>query len=333
MKKLWLLTMVFILISGSGISNAADWPERPITIVVFSSAGGGTDTTNRALAAAMEKFIGKPIKVVNMTGGGGGVAADYVWKQPHDGHYWLGASETLLSMSVMGAHPSTTKDWEYFVCMGAPGPISVKDDSPFKTFEDLQKAVKEKPGTIKIASSTSSSIWSIKMGVVRKYAGFEYKPMPFNGSGPSQVAVLTGEVDACHTSIGEQAELIRAGKLRPLIMVENVPTTFTGVGTIRPITDFYPQLKPYFPLPQWLGFMLPKDTPKPVLAKITEAYKKALETETIKKLAETTSSNPYGKSGEEAKTMVQGLEKVATWLLFELGVANKSPAEFNIPKP
>lgn len=333
MKKLWLFILIFILMSGFGISNAAEWPERPITIVVFSAAGGGTDVTNRALAAAMEKFIGKPIKVVNMTGGMGGVAADYVWKQQHDGYYWLGASETLLSMSVMGAHPSTTKDWEYFVCMGAPGPISVKDDSPFKTFEDLQKAVKEKPGTIKIASSTSSSIWSIKMGVVRKYAGFEYKPMPFNGSGPSQVAVLTGEVDACHTSIGEQAELIRAGKLRPLIMVDNVPTTFTGVGTIRPITDFYPQLKPYFPLPQWLGFMLPKDTPKPVLAKITDAYKKALETETIKKLAETTNSNIYGKDGEGAKVMVQGLEKVATWLLFELGVASKSPAEFNIPKP
>ncbi|MGQ9777353.1 MAG: hypothetical protein ACUVQ9_09090 [Thermodesulfobacteriota bacterium] len=121
--------------------------------------------------------------------------------------------------------------------------------------------------------------------------------------------------------------------MRPLIMVENVPTTFPGIGTIRPITDFYPQLKPYFPLPQWLGFMLPKDTPKPTLEKITNAYKKALETETIKKLAETTSSTLYGKSGHEAKEMVGNLEKVSTWLLFELGVAKKSPAEFNIPKP
>jgi tripartite-type tricarboxylate transporter receptor subunit TctC len=333
MRKLWLFISIFILMIGFTISNAAEWPERPITNVVFSSPGGGTDTTNRALAAAMEKFIGKPIKVVNMTGGGGGIAADYVWKQPHDGYYWLGASETLLSMCVMGAHFTTTNDWDYFVCMGAPGPISVKADSPFKTFEDLQKAVREKPGEIKIASSTSSSIWSIKMGVVRKYAGFEYKPMPFNGSGPSQVAVLTGEVDACHTSIGEQAELIRAGKLKPLIMVDSVPANFPGVGTIRPITNFYPQLKPYFPLPQWLGFMLPKDTPKPILEKITDAYKKALETETVRKLAETTSSTLYGKSGKDAKEMVGNLEKVSTWLLFELGVAKKSPAEFNIPKP
>ncbi|MGQ9777355.1 MAG: hypothetical protein ACUVQ9_09100 [Thermodesulfobacteriota bacterium] len=141
MKKLWLLIPIFILMSGIRISISAEWPERPITNVVFSSPGGGTDTINRALAAAMEKFIGKPIKVVNMTGGGGGIAADYVWKQPHDGYYWLGASETLLSMCVMGAHFTTTKDWEYFVCMGAPGPISVKADSPFKTFEDLLKAV------------------------------------------------------------------------------------------------------------------------------------------------------------------------------------------------
>jgi len=334
MKKLLIFGVISIFMGAFNIATAtAAWPERDITIVCFASPGGGTDTSNRVLAAALEPILKNPVKVVNMTGGLGGKATHFVWSARRDGYTWLGASESLLVLPTMGAFHTTTKDWEYFIFSGAPGPISVPEGSPYKTFEDLVKAVKAKPGEIKFSCSSAGSIWRIKLEVLKKYAGFDYKFIPFDGSAPSQVAAVAGEVDAVHTSIGEQTEMIRAGKLRPLVMIDPKPYDFPGYGKIPAITEFFPQLAKYLPLHQWLGVMLPKDLPKPILEKITEAYKEALNSKTVKDYAKTTNSTIYGLYGEEAKKMAEVEESVTNWFLFELGIGKKDPSTFGIPKP
>lgn len=334
MKKFLFLCLIGVLIVGFGVSiAAAEWPERPITIVCFASPGGGTDTSNRALAAALEPILGVSVKVINMTGGLGGTATNHVWNAPRDGYTWLGASESLLVLPVMGAFHTTTKDWEYFIFSGAPGPISVPSGSSYTTFEDLLKAVRENPNKVKFSCSGAGSIWRLKMEVVKKFGNFPYKFISYDGSAPSMVAAVSGEVDAVHTSISEQTSFIQAGKLKPLVMITKEPYNFPGVGKIPPITDYIPEVGKYLPLRQWLGIMLPSGLPQQILEKITDAYRQALTTERVKNYAQTTNSTIFGLYGPEAKKLAVVEESVTNWFLYDLGIGKKNPADFGIPKP
>lgn len=333
MKKVFILTIALALFLGSGTVLAKDFPKRPIEISCFASAGGGTDTTDRAIAKAMEPYLGITINVVNRTGGAGGVAMNAVWSKPHDGHYWGGFSESILPAPVMGGHHTSAKDWVYYMVGGAPGVVSVRPDSKFKTLDQLVKAAKADPGNIKASASTAGGIWHTKLIALMNGAGIKFNFIPFNGSHPSQVAAMTGEVEVVLTSISEQAELVKAKKLVPLAMVELRPYTFPGVGKIAAAVDKYPDVAKLLPLDQWLGFALPADVPKNVIKKVDDAFAKAMKTDAIKDLAKNRNMTLYGYYGKKAEGVARKMESVWTWTLFDLGIAKKSPEGFGIPKP
>jgi tripartite-type tricarboxylate transporter receptor subunit TctC len=333
MKKFLMFTVAFVFLFGSASVFAKEWPARPIEISCFASAGGGTDTTDRAIAKAMEPHLGVKINVVNRTGGAGGVAANAVWTKPHDGYYWGGFSESILPMPVMGGHHTSAKDWIYYMVGGAPGVISVPAGSKYKSLDDLVNAVKAAPGQIKASASASGCIWHTKLIALQNGAGINFNFVPFNGSHPSQVAAMTGEVDTVLTSISEQAELIKAKKLVPLAMIELKPYDFPGTGTIPAAVEAYPDVAKLLPLDQWLGFALPADVPKDVIAKVDDAFAKAMESDIIKDLAKNRNMTLYGYYGKKAQDVARKMESTWTWTLYELKIAKKSPAEFGIPKP
>lgn len=327
----WLITVAIAGMAAS-VAPAAEWPERPIEISCFAAAGGGTDLVDRTIAKAMEPFLKTRINVVNRLGGGGGVALDYVWSRPRDGYNWGGFSESILPAPVMGAHTTSAKDWIYFMVAGSPGVISVRPDSPYKSLDDLVKAAKAKPGQVKASASQSGGIWHTKLMALMQGADIKFNFLPFNGSHPSQVAAMTGEADVVLTSVSEQAELLEAKKLIPLAMVELKPYEFKGMK-IPAAVEKYPGVAKLLPIDQWLGFALPADTPKDIVAKITDAFKKAMETDLIKDMAKTKNLALYGYSGDQAQKVARGMERVWTWALWDLKVAKKSPAEFGIEKP
>lgn len=327
-----LAMLVTIVATGCGGAADGEWPSRPIELAVFSDPGGGTDLSNRALADAMEGELDADIRVSNMTGGRGGEATQYVDAEP-DGHRWLGASETLLTSAVRGAHPTTTEDWRYFIFAGSPGVISVPEDSPYETFEELIVAVEEDPGSMTIAASGPGSIWHMRAEVLNQETDFDVRYTPYEGSSPSQVAALSGEVDMVHTALAEQVSDIRSGQLRPLVMVEPEPYELEDAGEIPAITESYPELEEHLPLPQWLGFMVPAETPEEVVEDITTAFDEALDSESVEEFLEDTNNELYGMSGDEAQEMAEDLESQLSWLLYDLDIAEESPEEYGIPRP
>ena len=309
-----------------------EWPVLPIQISCFASAGGDTDLVNRTIAKAIEPHLGGlRVDVVNRTGGQGGVALNYVWSQPHEGYHWGGFSESILPASVMGGHHTSAKDWTYFIVAGAPGVISVGADSPYKTLGELVAAAKAEPKKISAAASVTGGCWHTKLMALEKAAGVSFNFIPHKGSNPSQLAVLTGEVAVVLTSISEQAELIRDGKLVPLAMVEEDPYEFPGRGTIPAAAASYPDVSKV-PVCQWLGFALPKDTPPAVLARITSAFEKAVQSKEIKDMAATRMLNLRGLHGDKANELALSMERAWTWMLFDMGIAKKSPEEFGISR-
>lgn len=135
------------------------------------------------------------------------------------------------------------------------------------------------------------------------------------------------------TGISEQAELLRGKKIRALAVFHDKPYPLKGYGDVPAITDFLPELKPHLPFPAWASISMRADIPKPVLKKIDEALTKAMKTSAVKEYCEKFEVVPMGMVDTEAQKLYHQQAGVESWLLYEAGVAKKSPADLGIPKP
>jgi tripartite-type tricarboxylate transporter receptor subunit TctC len=303
-----------------------------VEIAVWAAAGGGTDAVNRLISKAMEKELGNSIIVSNRTGGGGAVAMNYVWSKPHDGHVILGASEAMQNTAVMGFHPTLTKDWRWYMVGGAAASLAVRADSPYKTYEDLIKDAQAKPGKVNITGCAIGCVFHLKTIGLADATKTKLNFVPYAGSGPAMVAVMSGDGDAVISSISEQAEHIKGGKLRPLAMVEMTPFELAGFGSIPAVGAKYPDIA-NMPARQWLGFAVPADTPKPVTDKLDAAFQKAMKDEEIVNAAARMNLNLIGAFGDESMKILSAMESSVSWKLQELGVAKVPPEQLGIVKP
>ncbi len=313
-------------------ASSGEWkPARPVSIVVFAGAGGATDLSARGLGKAFEEYFGVPFSVVNMTGGAGGVAANYVWNQKHDGYTLFGCSSGVHSLNVVGAFDVTNDKWDYLMSMGTPGVLSVPEDSPYKSIQDLINAGKSKK--LKSSGSSAGSVWDLKVSQLEKVSGLEINHMPYEGSQPSMVAALSHEVDFTLTGLAEQREYILAGKLKPLAVIEKEPVKMEGFGEIPAISGLYPDFNK-LPAPKvWVGVGIPGDTPQNIKDAYQKAFTVAMKSDLMKKLSNDTKFDLLGIQGKEAADLTKELDSVYSWALYDLGAAKKSPSDFGIAKP
>ena len=222
MKKMlaFLFNLVFVIgILSSGFG--ADFPARPIRSIVPFSPGGGTDVMARFLAKALEKEWGQRILVESIPGGGTKLATIEILKAKPDGYTIINPSE----LSWVGGYYAKIFDekvWEKLtpIATVATDPIGiwlVKADSPFRTFAELIKAAKEKPGAITIGLS-SRGVFDILVLSTSRAAGVEFKPVPFTGSAPADVALLGGHIDVRFSTPADALTVIRSGKVKALAL-------------------------------------------------------------------------------------------------------------------
>ena len=336
MKKLLSIGLVVLMTVALAASAyaAKGFPKRNITDVVVWGAGGGTDTCNRIIMAEMANFLGVNINVINKTGGvAGSVGMSYAYGQPHDGYTLCGLSESNVTAGVQGGWDKKFDVWDTFIVGGSPDVISVTPDTPYKTLKDLIEAAKADPKSIKAAASGAGSIHHLNLLAVEKGSGAKFNFIPYKGSAPAQNAAMTGEVSVVVTSLAEQQQLLRGGKLRALGML--IPDAFEveGLGSIPSAFDAYPGLSEYLPISQAIGFAVPADAPAEAKAALVEAFDKAMATDKVKTWAKENYYLLSGKTGAESKAVFDALESNFAWTLWDLGAATVDPATLGIPKP
>lgn len=317
--------------SGKTIETSK-WPERSINNYVPWAAGGGTDVWNRVLSAEMEGTLGQKVIVSNVVGGTGAVGTDLVMKAAHDGYRILGTSETNLTIPIMTGTKTTVKDWHYFIAAGSPGVICVNSASPYKTIEELLAATKKEPGKIKV-SITGSGLWFIQAEILKTKGGMDLGYAPYDGSRPAILAAVSKETTAVVASAGEVNEFVKAGTLRPLAVMQTEAFEFPSAGKLPAITDTLPGLKEVLPLDQFIGFSLPSDTPQAIVDKYTDAFNKAMKSDTVKRMANEQLSVLYGLSGKEADDMAAKMQSKMSYLLKDMGLAKFDPKDMGIPQP
>ncbi len=324
-----LLAMAAGLGFSAAAAQAQQFPTRTIESSPWGAAGGDTDLTNRLIAKAMEKELGVSIVVVNRTGNG--VAMNHVWSQPHDGYSWLGASEGMQIAAAMGFHKTTTKDWRWYMIAGGPAALAVRADSPYKTIDDLINDAKANPGKVNVSHCQFGCVFHMKWVALADAAKVKFNYVPYPGSAPAIVALLSGDSQAVITSMSEQAEYVKSGRLRTLGMVEMTPTEFAG-QKFPAIGEKYPDIQK-IPARQWLGFAVPADTPKATTDRLDAAFVKAMKDEALQKFASDRNLNLIGAYGDESMKILSAVEKGMSWKMYELGIAKISPDTLGIPKP
>lgn len=332
MKK--VLSIVVVLLLCASVSFAADFPERDITNVVVWSAGGGTDTCNRIVSAEMAKILGVNVNVINKTGGvGGSIGMSYVYGRPADGYTIAGISESCVTAGVQGGWEERMDVWDYMIIAGSPDLVSVTPGSPYNSLKDLIEDAKAKSGEIKACASAAGSIHHLNLLALEKGAGVKFNFIPFTGSAPCQDSAMKGEVTVVVTTVAEQQQLLLGKKLRPLAILTPDSFEMESVGAIPSSFDDYPELSEHLPIAQAIGMGIKADTPDEIKEVIFDAFKKALETDAVKKWAQETYYVISGATGAEAKEIFNKLESNFAWTLWDLGAAKVNPEELEIPKP
>lgn len=309
------------------------YPIRPIQNVIPFGAGGGTDVWNRGLMDAMSPILGQTIVSSNMTGGSAGsIGVDYVWKSNHDGYMLCGTSETPLTIPVMTGLKQTSKDWEYFIAAGSPGVLCVNAKSKYKTLDEILTALKAKPESVSIAG-TQGGLWFALAKLFDSYGKVPFKWVAYNGSGPAIKGAVSNETDCVVASAGEVKEFVKSKDLIPIAIMDKTDWEFPGYGNVEAVTKKVPELDKYLPLNQFLGFKVPADTAPAIVAKLQDAFKKAMASDKIKAFADEQLCVIYNLTGKEAKDMAASSESKLCWILSDMGQTKFSPEEFGIPKP
>lgn len=329
-RKLIATTALVAMMTGP--SWAADFPERELLGVVMWGAGGATDTVARAANPAAEEALGKPIVVLNKSGGAGAISTAYVNAAPSDGYTILYGAENPQLHPIMGV---SELDYASFFPVNILGRgvavIVVPADSKYQTMTELMDDISANPGVVKMGSTGPGGLPSTIGALIKNSADFDVTAIPFDGEGPGLTAMLGNEVDFMPAGISAAAEQIKAGKMRALAVVnsESVDT----LPDVPPITNSVAGMAKFLPWGPFYGVFVKNDVPDDVKASLVAAFDTAARSEAFTTLMANKGNIIMNISGEEASAFVKKWQQVTAWALQDSGAAKVNPETLGIMRP
>src|SRR6478672_2512065 len=226
-----------LALATAGLAHA-QYPQRPVQLIVPWGAGGGTDATARIIGALMEKELKQPFNVVNRTGGSGVVGHDAIARAPADG-YTIGLiTVEITMMHHVGLTQLKHTDYTPIGLVNAdPAGVNVRVDSPYKSVKDLLAAIKANPGKFKASGTGQGGIWHLAIAGLLKEQGIDPGALPWvpsQGAAPGLQDLVSGGVEVVPCSIPEARAMIDAGKVLPLaIMDAKPPALYPKLPTLK----------------------------------------------------------------------------------------------------
>ncbi len=231
-RILGLFFALIFVISFSATAGAASFPTKTITIFTSGSPGGTADLPIRMLAKSMTEILGKPVIVENKVGGGGFVGGSALATAKPDGYTLSVFFTSNFTMAPFLRKPpyDIFKNTPIMAYGMYPFELSVRQDSPFKTFKDFIQYAKAHPGQVTVTTAKPDSMQNLPIWMLEEKEGLKIKLVP-SEEAPALAAVLGGQAMAI-TTVGASIPYIREGKMRGLVTysreripsLPNVPT-------------------------------------------------------------------------------------------------------------
>lgn len=302
-----------LALAGFGMATQAlaeeKFPSRPLRIVVTFGAGGSGDLLARTLAQQLGEVLGQPVIVDNRAGGNAIPGTDYVAKQPADGYTILQYTSTLAVNMVL--QPNVPYDlFRDFTPVAytfdAPLVLLTSGASPNHKVADLLAYAKSKK-SLSFGHGGVGSMSHLSGELFKRSMGLDAVSVGYKGNAPAMADLISGRLDYYFSTVSDVLPNIQAGRLNALAvtathrdpMLPNVPT-MAELG----YKDFTPQTN-------W-GYLVPKNTPAPVVKRLQDAIAKALATPAMQERLKAVGASSAGAGGPEVMTAMMKSE-IARW--------------------
>ena len=272
MRKL-LLAVALSTIVGCALATAQDFPSRPITIVAPFPAGGATDIVSRIMAEHMKTSLGQTVLVENVTGAAGTIGSGRVARADPDG-YTLVVGQWTTHVGAGAIYPLQFHVLDDFapvsLLTSSPLWIMGKNDLPAKDLKELIAWLKANPDNASAGTVGAGSAAHVCLIYFRNGTGTKFQDVPYRGGAPVMQDLIAGQLDLTCLEAGQSLGGYRGGKFRAFAVM--------GKKRFAPAPDV-PTVDeagaPGLHFPFWHGMWAPKNTPKPVVAKLTAAVQAA----------------------------------------------------------
>ena len=303
------LTAAFFVVAasagfGATPSDAADYPTRPIRIIVGFAAGGAPDTLARVIGEKLAQDWGQPVVVENRTGAQGNTAMVAVAKAAADGY-----TLALVPIGNAAVNPSLSPNLPYDPVKDfAPitqiatveNVLVIGAQSPIRTLRELIAAGRAKTAKLTYATPGAGSLAHLAAELLARAGGFEISHVPYRGVTPALTDVMRGEVTMIFSQLSTAKPFIDGGQLRALgIASKTRSAVLPSVPTVAEAGDI-----PGFEAVSWYALMAPAQTPDPIIRKLHEGVVRALNLPDVRAALEAQGAKPVGGTPAELAAVI-----------------------------
>jgi tripartite-type tricarboxylate transporter receptor subunit TctC len=308
-----LLAAAALALAAGPLWAQANWPTKPVKIVVPFAPGGTTDILARAVAPELSKAFGQQFIVENRAGAGGNVGAEAVAKAPNDGY-------TLL-MGTVGTHGINRALYEKMpydpikdfapitLVAGVPNVMVMNAEKAralgINSVQDFIRVAKASPGKLNMASSGNGTSIHLAGELFKSMSGTYMVHFPYRGSGPALLDLVGGNMDVMFDNLPSSMQQIKAGKLKALAVTSaQRSSALPDVPTIEEAG----KLKGY-EASSWFGLLAPAGTPPDIVNRIQQEVAKSLNTPAIKEKLQAQGAIPSGNTPQEFARLIDSEHK------------------------
>jgi tripartite-type tricarboxylate transporter receptor subunit TctC len=318
-KRHFLHTVLAAALTTSAFSSAAqtaaNYPNKPIKIIVPFLAGGTTDILARAVAGELTKAWNASVIVENKPGAGGNVGADAVAKSPADGYTLLmGTVGTHgINVSLYSKMPyDAVKDFAPITLVAAVPNVLVinpayAEKNGITSVPSFIAHLKKNPGKLNMASSGNGTSIHLAGELFKSTTKTFMTHIPYGGSAGALQGLVAGNTEVMFDNLPSALPLIKAGRLKALGLTSAKPSVaIPGLGTIEQLGD----LKGY-EASSWFGLLAPAGTPADVVKKLSDEVAKALNSPAVKEKLIAGGADPVGNTPEQFAAHIKA--EIAKW--------------------
>jgi tripartite-type tricarboxylate transporter receptor subunit TctC len=281
----------------------ADWPVRPVRVVVPFTPGGSTDITARLVSNRLQEVWGQSVVVENKPGAGGNIAADMVAHSDPDGYtiFIVGPGQATnqflypsLSYDPIGDFAPVT------LLITQPNMMCVPNSSPAKSVQQFIAYCNENKGKVTYASSGNGTTLHLSGELFKRLAKVEMTHIPYRGGAPALNDLIPGRVDVIFDNMPTVLSHVKAGSLRGIAV-----TTRERVAVVPDVPTIAESGVPGFDVMSWFAFFVPARTPQDVIDRINADTNAALAHAPVKSRFEELGATPKGSTPAQLATFLK----------------------------
>jgi tripartite-type tricarboxylate transporter receptor subunit TctC len=283
--------------------QSAEWPDKPVRILVPFPPGGGTDIQARILSTAFQRSTGQNFIVDNRTGASGLIASQLVVESPPDGYTILFTSGSISVVATLHAKRMKFDVYKDLLPISlvseTPLVLSLHPSVPAKSVKELVALAKRTEGGMTAGGNTAGSTAHLTAEMFNQMAGLKSTVVTFRGGGPAVVALISGEIDYIFATAPSIMPHLKSGKAKALAV--------TTAKKSSALPDL-PTMNTYFPgleSGNWYAMFYPKGTPKPIVDKMNSEIRKALASQEVKEFYPKQALDAVGSSPEELTALLR----------------------------